>query len=339
MRPDTISTQTFHSHELFQTLREQLLLFSNNLLLQDTGALHFIILSVDTNKIISNTHQYLYELRTFLNMIYKKSGVSSIYIYIGNPAFSIDDLFGSYRELSKKCMQYQIKNVPEQPSKFNRIIQIEQKLLDYISQGNTSSGLQLGEELFSILKEKSFHDINIFKEYLRDSFNIIQRDLFSKSSVTPSFLQALNENFIFILRNTTEFASVETGFLNFVMSSCEYFNLQDTASVSEINMSELTAYIQENYTQDISLDQLAEKYNISTSYLSKHIKNYLGKNYIDYITDLRIQKAKELLLERKKTIKEISSEVGYNSQTYFCKVFKRIVGINASEYVELGEKK
>ena len=93
-----------------------------------------------------------------------------------------------------------------------------------------------------------------------------------------------------------------------------------------------------NYMKDISLDQIADKYKISTSYLSKLIKNYLGKNYIDYITDLRIQRAKELLMDTNQTIQEIASEVGYNSQTYFCKVFKKIVGVSAGEYKKWEEK-
>ncbi|GHU64644.1 hypothetical protein AGMMS49983_10800 [Clostridia bacterium] len=62
------------------------------------------------------------------------------------------------------------------------------------------------------------------------------------------------------------------------------------------------------------------------------MKKCFGENFIDYITRLRINRAKELLKTTNKSIMEISVEIGYNSQTYFCKVFKESVGVPASAY-------
>lgn len=93
-------------------------------------------------------------------------------------------------------------------------------------------------------------------------------------------------------------------------------------------------YVNSNYTKDLTLEEVAYEVNVSPFYLSKLFKQKLNKNFIDYIADQRINKAKELLKHTNKSMKEISYLVGYNNQTYFCKVFKKVVGISAGEYRE-----
>ena len=60
-----------------------------------------------------------------------------------------------------------------------------------------------------------------------------------------------------------------------------------------------------------------------------------GKNYIDYLTELRLEKAKDLLKTTNQPIKTIALEVGYPNEKYFHKLFKKVVGIKASEYRKL----
>jgi two-component system response regulator YesN len=64
-------------------------------------------------------------------------------------------------------------------------------------------------------------------------------------------------------------------------------------------------YIKENYRNEIALEDISREVNISPHYFSKLFKEQVGENYIDYITSLRIQKAKELLAENRLSIKEI----------------------------------
>lgn len=327
----------FHSPEVFALLREKLRMFSENFIMQDTGVLHFMILSVDTSKLSSNIHQYLYEFRMFLSAVYKAQGIASAQVYISDAVAVIDDLLDEYKKLSKKCIQYQRKNCDVKKSGFGRLFSLEKVLVDSIMQGDVAVSLQSVENIFLIIKDKSSGDLKMFKEYLRDSLSAIQRGL-SLKSINHSYIQMLYENFFFLLQREEDVETVKQAFQNFIISCCEYFHLQVESSAVDIDMKSLQKYIERNYMRDISLDQIAEKYNTSTSYLSKLIKNSFGENYIDYVTNLRIQKAKELLLNTNKTIREISVETGYNSQTYFCKVFKRNVGVNASEYKKWKEK-
>lgn len=91
-------------------------------------------------------------------------------------------------------------------------------------------------------------------------------------------------------------------------------------------------YINSNFKKDIMLEEVAGVVNISSFYFSKIFKEYTGKNYVDYITDLRIEVAKEKLKEGIVSIKEICYEVGYNDPNYFSRVFKKVEGLSPSEY-------
>lgn len=91
-------------------------------------------------------------------------------------------------------------------------------------------------------------------------------------------------------------------------------------------------YINENYANNIALSDVADEANVSMYYLSKQFKLEMNKNFVEYLNDLRINKAKALLKTTNMSIKEIAYTVGYNNQTYFCKIFKKQAGIAASEY-------
>jgi two-component system response regulator YesN len=93
-------------------------------------------------------------------------------------------------------------------------------------------------------------------------------------------------------------------------------------------------YIRENYRNEIALEDISRRVNISPHYFSKLFKEQVGENFIDYITSLRIQKAKELLSENRLSIKEICFDIGYADPNYFSRLFKRVVGITPTEYRE-----
>ena len=74
--------------------------------------------------------------------------------------------------------------------------------------------------------------------------------------------------------------------------------------------------------------------NLSPYYFSKLFKEETGENFIEYLTKLRIQKAKELLVDKEKSMKEICGQVGYSDPNYFSRIFKKSVGVTPTEYRE-----
>jgi two-component system response regulator YesN len=93
-------------------------------------------------------------------------------------------------------------------------------------------------------------------------------------------------------------------------------------------------FLEQHYAEDISLEDVAEQVNISPQYYSKLIKKTTGFNFIDWLSMLRVKKAKELLNNSDYTVKEVCFMVGYKDPNYFSRIFKKRIGITPSEYVK-----
>lgn len=91
-------------------------------------------------------------------------------------------------------------------------------------------------------------------------------------------------------------------------------------------------YIDAHYQEDLSLDMVASKIGISPFYLSRLIKQIRGIAFIEYLTDVRIRKAKEIALQTELPSSEIAQKCGYANITYFYKVFKKATGITIGEF-------
>ncbi len=91
-------------------------------------------------------------------------------------------------------------------------------------------------------------------------------------------------------------------------------------------------YILEHQSEDLSLGQVARAVNTSTFYFCKVFKKATGINFTDYVSRVRIEKAKNLALNPNLRISEIAFEVGFQSLTHFNRVFKKITGMSPSRY-------
>lgn len=100
-------------------------------------------------------------------------------------------------------------------------------------------------------------------------------------------------------------------------------------------LEKINLYLEENYSKDISLDTVAEVVNLSASYLSFIFKESSGLNFVDYVNQFRLQKAKELLCNTSYNIAQVAELVGYNSANSFSKVFKKYNGISPGQYRKL----
>ena len=122
-------------------------------------------------------------------------------------------------------------------------------------------------------------------------------------------------------------------FVQMLSSLSEQMALQKEDECSQI-IRDAKAYIENHVYKDISLDLVAKEVNISPYYFSKIFKEEIGENFIDYITNIRIERAKKLLRDKTLSIKEICMEVGYKDPNYFSRLFKKSVGFTPTEYRE-----
>ena len=93
------------------------------------------------------------------------------------------------------------------------------------------------------------------------------------------------------------------------------------------------AFLEENYADDISLEELSRNLGISQSYLSRSFKKETGESLIDFLTKIRIDRAAELLKGEMRTA-DVAAAVGLPDPKYFSRVFKKVKGISPSDYRE-----
>ena len=112
-----------------------------------------------------------------------------------------------------------------------------------------------------------------------------------------------------------------------------------TASVEEKRnvsskkiVEEAIQYMKKHYAEDISLEKIANRFFLNQTYFSRLFKQYTGSTFTDYLIELRMEKAKELLGKGKYKVYEVSQMIGYRSEKYFFRVFKQYTGCSPTEY-------
>ena len=102
--------------------------------------------------------------------------------------------------------------------------------------------------------------------------------------------------------------------------------------MEEQPMLGIVRYMQEHLSEEISLTVLAEEFHLSAQYISQLFKNEIGVNFLTYLTSIRMEQARKLLLSTSLSIAEISEKTGYSDYRVFTKVFKKIEGVTPSQY-------
>lgn len=113
-----------------------------------------------------------------------------------------------------------------------------------------------------------------------------------------------------------------------------YAKPQNSIDYSNRIVQATKEYLETHYAEDISLEDIAEQVNISPQYFSKLIKKTTGFNFTDWLSTLRVKKAKELLTNSNLTVKEVCFLVGYKDPNYFSRIFKKRIGMTPSEFIK-----
>jgi two-component system response regulator YesN len=128
---------------------------------------------------------------------------------------------------------------------------------------------------------------------------------------------------------------VEKVFLWLLTIGNSYIDLltEKTSDESDLVINRALTYIQQNYSsQGLSLKEVAGAIYVSPPYLSRLFKKRKGYNLTEHINRVRIEQAKQLLQQPESKIAEVATLVGFADRSYFCKVFKQLVGVSPNEY-------
>lgn len=119
---------------------------------------------------------------------------------------------------------------------------------------------------------------------------------------------------------------------NLKISLFERKTAEEPDDQEERTITGIVRYLQEHLKEEITLNILAEEFHLSAQYISQLFKNEIGVNFLAYLTNIRMENAKKLLLSTSLSIAEISEQSGYGDYRVFTKVFKKSEGITPSQY-------
>ncbi|MDX8360959.1 response regulator [Cytobacillus sp. IB215316] len=260
----------------------------------------------------------------------KSTNNSSWFIGIGNVCHSLDKIRHSYQEslIATKEAKPHVRfrfyaDLPthDENSEDQNLKQLEKKLFDQVRNGKW--------------EEFSSYVINLIHRYESEKTNVMQSQqrvlelLWIASRVlTELGVEPYTPLFSTQIHDFRQLQAETSYLLDYMWQSyVDYCSQLEDDTIQQIKQ-----YIIEHSHKEISLDKIAHKVGLSPIYISKMFKEQLGVNYISFLTECRIEKAKKLMMNPDKSLKEITFEVGYHDPNYFSKVFKKLCGASPTEY-------
>ena len=139
-----------------------------------------------------------------------------------------------------------------------------------------------------------------------------------------------NLNIVQNILDTKSFDEAFSFFCNIFRNLIESFHTNTADSV----IVKVIAYVKTNYSQDLKLETLGDLFNCNSAYLGKKFRKYTGVQFNTYLDNLRIEEAKNKLLNTDLKIYQISKLVGYANTDYFFMKFKKATGMTPKEFKE-----
>ena len=210
----------------------------------------------------------------------------------------------------------------------------EDRMKSCVELANRETFIRIIEELCSRFYELMIDPVDAFRA-LSDIFSKIKLGVpeFEKSLVEVLGFDYSYEKSLDMFDTLEEVkkytASIYTGVIERIVEMRKRKDRRLVETVKE--------YVQKHYMEEISLNRVADAVYANASYICNLFKSQTGENFVEYLTRLRIEKAKALLKDVRIKTYEVGQLVGYSDATYFSKVFKKMVGITPSEYRNIVE--
>jgi two-component system, response regulator YesN len=204
-------------------------------------------------------------------------------------------------------------------------------IIDCIKVGDLKSALEQISRDLILVRSHPPKDYNYIRNAVLELIILIERVLYDRNSAIWEVIPQINF-FDEVSKCDTldEIQQLLEDIIRLVAGHIQDQNQRKNNAVTET----ILAYLRENYAQDISLDDLSKLVYMNPKYICRLLKKETGLNFLEILTEIRINKAKELLKEIRFKTYEIAQMVGINDARYFSQMFKKIVGMTPTEFRE-----
>lgn len=197
----------------------------------------------------------------------------------------------------------------------------ESVICNHLIAGNTDDAITVIDTIISNnANTKKYMLMHIYIQILNIIFKTMRIKNIEYDTERVGDLELLNE---ITSHSPSEVYNIIVGLID---------KLKKTNNVKKISVDNVLKYIQQHYKEYISLDNVADHFNTSASYLSRLIKKETSQTFNEYMNSLRIEEAKTLLESTDKSVTEIYQTIGFTNRSTFIRVFKTFTGVTPSEF-------
>ena len=206
----------------------------------------------------------------------------------------------------------------------------ENDLLDKVRMGDRTGAKKNLNEILSVIFFHSSGNIELIKARILELVVVISRAAVEGGASMDKLL-GYNYSYIFELASMNRFEDICFWIVKILDTFLD--TVYESRNIKNSNLlGEAVYIIQNQYSENLTLDDVARQVFISPYYLSHLFREELGVTFLEYLTRIRMEEAKRLLCDRSLTILDISARVGYEDPSYFSKVFKKNTGVSPNQY-------
>ncbi|MGN0351829.1 MAG: response regulator [Roseburia sp.] len=249
---------------------------------------------------------------------------------------SLEDMSASYHEAlealrTSKATVAHVKDLPIGCQyEGNYPIEVERKLFAAVENGDRTGAKEEAVRFFEWMEQNCEGNTEDIRLKALEFVLWSEKIAYQSGGMTYRFLD--RHTYLKEVLEAERMEELQSWFLQKIDCAAENVKAKKKESAHDL-IDRAKKYISENY-KDISLDVISRYLDISPYYFSKLFKEKTGANFIDYVTDYKLQKAKEMIQDNTKSMKEICMDIGYANPNYFSYIFKKKVGVTPSEYRE-----
>ncbi len=209
-------------------------------------------------------------------------------------------------------------------------LELENQLMEYISQGNREGSQELLNQFLARLHVSTGSDLGVMKARTLELVVLLSRAAI-QGGAAPEHVFGLNFQ---ALKEIHSFKRVDQldYWLKKMVVRFNTFVFDVQVAHNRDVILKAVHYIQSHFKEKIELQDVADHVYLSPAYFSRLFKEKTGDTFKSYLNKVRIQQSKNLLLNTKESLVEIGATLGFEEQSYFTRVFKSIVGVSPGKY-------
>lgn len=214
----------------------------------------------------------------------------------------------------------------------NYPIELERRLFEAVDHGKLDEAVMTVNQFFDWMEENYSDCVMDIKLKSLEFVLWAEHIAYEKGGFVYEFRS--RSDYLPKLLDYSSLAQVRSWFVDKVADACRKVLAKKEGKSGSSVIENAKRYIRDNFKKDISLDDVSKEVQISPYYFSKLFKEETGQNFIEYLTNARIEEAKHLLQETDMSMKEIGVMTGYSDPNYFSRIFKKTIGVTPTEFKE-----